>query len=164
MRLWASSTLTLSAAAAMGIALGSYSVSPQRSPVDEETLLSPYAETASDVQSAVMAEPAAGPAVIRCTGCGPTLADRMYARDTAGLDADGMVSGSDDPLVQDYLARGQVEERIADAALPPPPSPTYLSPVIERFAHAESAAAAPRPAASAGASATPPPVAVTTPR
>lgn len=43
-----------------------------------------------------------GPTVVRCTGCAPTLAERQAAADMAGMDLDGMVGGSSDPVVIDY--------------------------------------------------------------
>ncbi|WP_232307413.1 MULTISPECIES: hypothetical protein [Sphingobium] len=70
-----------------------------------------------------------GPAIIHCSGCGPTLADRQMAADMAGW------SGMSDPLVRDYAARDEPNQ--TDYADPPPPVRT-LPASIERLAAGES--------------------------
>ncbi|HUD94830.1 hypothetical protein [Sphingobium sp.] len=140
MRLWMLSATTMTAAAAMGLALGSYVTSPQRSPL--ERLDDPYG--AAQVSEAAPAPADPGPTEIHCTGCGPTLADRHYAAQMAGLDSDGMISGSDDPVVRDYLSESQDVAPAADAPAPLPPS----TPVnVVRFAHSTPMAASTVPVA-----------------
>lgn len=101
---WMMSGMTLAASVAMGLGLGSYVTSPQKTAVPAEEW------TPDDDNSYVEAGRAAatfgdsgtsdrGPAVIRCTGCGPTLTERRFAADMAGIE------GSSDPYVQDYLAQ-----------------------------------------------------------
>ena len=135
MRLWMLSATTMTAAAAMGLALGSYVTSPQRSPL--ERLDDPYDAAQTSEAAPPPADP--GPTEIHCTGCGPTLADRHYAAQMAGLDGDGMISGSDDPVVQDYLADSPDVPPVAEA--PPPSSP---SPPVNVVRFADSAPAAVR--------------------
>ena len=107
---WMMSGMTLAASVAMGLGLGSYVTSPQKTAVPAE-VWSPdddnsYAEAG---RAASMFGDSGtgdrGPAVIRCTGCGPTLTERRFAADMAGMDSDGLIEGSSDPLVQDYLAQ-----------------------------------------------------------
>ncbi|OAN52046.1 MULTISPECIES: hypothetical protein [unclassified Sphingobium] len=132
MRLWMLSTATMTAAAAMGLALGGYAISPQRSPL--ESMDDPYVQV--DAPAPVAASADTGPVAIHCTGCGPTLADRRFAADMAGLDSDGMISGSDDPVVQDYLA----EEPTPVVEVAQPSTAHQLHPRIIRFADGASAA------------------------
>lgn len=141
MRLWMLSATTMAAAAAMGLALGGYVTSPQRS--SPERADAPYgALQASEATQAPIDKP--GPTEIHCTGCGPTLADRHYAAQMAGLDGDGMISGSDDPVVQDYLADAQATPPAG--AAPPTPVPS-LPANIAPFADSAPAAAPPMPVA-----------------
>lgn len=114
MRLWILSATTVTAAAAMGLTLGSYVTSPQRSSLDGPDPLDAYAQ-ASEAPPP-MADP--GPREIRCTGCGPTLADRQYAAQMAGWDGDGMISGSEDSTTQDYLAQAEDMPPVDDTPLP----------------------------------------------
>jgi hypothetical protein len=106
---WMMSGMTVAASVAMGLGLGSYVTSPQKTAVSAEEW------SPDDDNSYVEAGRAAsifadsdtsnqGPAVIRCTGCGPTLTERRFAADMAGMDGDGLIEGSSDPVVQDYLA------------------------------------------------------------
>lgn len=140
---WMLSGMTLAAATVMGLGLGVYVTSPQSSalPGDGGAV---YTETGDSDASDYAFNPADhGPSEIRCTGCGPSLAERRSALDMAGLDVDGMIDGMSDPVVRDYLA----QEAEADTAVPapPPPSPVHQLPQpIARFA--------------AGEAATPPPV------
>ncbi|WP_157078253.1 hypothetical protein [Sphingobium abikonense] len=148
MRLWMLSCGTVAAAAAMGLTLGSYAISPQRSPLDQ-----PDEEPIStDFSAAPVAMPDAGPQVIHCTGCGPTLADRRYAADMAGYDSYAMVDGdSSDPVVRDYMAQDydaadyamHAQDSTDDGtAMNTAPIPTIhqLPPNVVRFADSPSAA------------------------
>ncbi|WP_298398158.1 hypothetical protein [Sphingobium sp.] len=133
---WMATGVTMGAAMVLGLGLGQYVTSPQgRSPADQSVVESvdpqPY------VQSALTMDEA--PVAIHCTGCGPTLAERRWQADMAGLDADGMIAGSDDPVVRDYMADSQ------EAASPTgegTPAPVHPAPVnVVRFA--DNAPAAP---------------------
>lgn len=107
---WIMSGMTVAASVAMGLGLGSYVTSPQKTAVSAEEW------SPDDDNSYVEAGRSAsifgdsgtsdrGPATIRCTGCGPTLTERRFAADMAGMDSDGLIEGRSDPLVQDYLAQ-----------------------------------------------------------
>ena len=107
---WMMSGMTVAASVAMGLGLGSYVTSPQKTAVSAEEW------SPDDDNSYVEAGRSAsifgdsgtsdrGPATIRCTGCGPTLTERRFAADMAGMDSDGLIEGRSDPLVQDYLAQ-----------------------------------------------------------
>ncbi|NWK97717.1 hypothetical protein DM806_19065 [Sphingobium lactosutens] len=131
MRLWMLSATTMTAAAAMGLALGGYVTSPQRSPLERPD--DPYGATQASEAAPAPADP--GPTEIHCTGCGPTLADRHYAAQMAGLDGDGMISGSDDPVVRDYLSESPDVPSVTEV---PPPSPPVS---VVRFADSAPVAA-----------------------
>ena len=101
---WMMSGMTLAASVAMGLGLGSYVTSPQKTAVsaeewspDEDNSYVEAGRTASMFGDSGTSD--RGPAVIRCTGCGPTLTERRFAADMAGIE------GSSDPYVQDYLAQ-----------------------------------------------------------
>ena len=140
---WMLSGMTVAAATVMGLGLGAYVTSPQSSalPGDAGTA---HAESGDSGASDYAFNPTDhGPSEIRCTGCGPSLAERRSALDMAGLDADGMIDGTSDPVVRDYMAQGDAAE--ASYPAPSPPSlPHQLPEPIARFA--------------AGEAATPPPV------
>jgi hypothetical protein len=142
MQYWMLSGMTVAVATVMGLSLGAYVTSPQSTlPSDAGAA---YADSDDSSAHDYAISPADhGPGDIRCTGCGPSLADRRRALDRMGLDADGMIEGTSDPIVRDYLAQG--EEREAAFPAPQPPSPVHQLPEpIARFA--------------AGQGATPPPV------
>lgn len=140
---WMLSGMTVAAATVMGLGLGAYVTSPQSSALsgDADAV---YTESGDSGASDYAFNPTdQGPSEIRCTGCGPSLAERRSAWDMAGLDADGMIDGTSDPVVRDYMA--QREEADTAFPAPPPPSPAHQLPEpIARFA--------------AGEAATPPPV------
>ena len=154
MHFWIGSGATIAAAAAMGLGLGIYVTSPQppaRAVADSEwdNLDAAPPQTPQIVE--------AGPTVIRCTGCGPTLEERRMAADMAGLDADGMVGESRDPLVKDYLAQEEVpveSATLGDPPLPPPTVRIHRPSPPARFAASEPAA---QPVAMPVAGAVPPP-------
>ncbi|WP_171899227.1 hypothetical protein [Sphingobium sp. RAC03] len=96
--------MTLAASVAMGLGLGSYVTSPQKTAVsaeewspDDDNSYVEAGRTASMFGDSGTSD--RGPAVIRCTGCGPTLTERRFAADMAGIE------GSSDPYVQDYVAQ-----------------------------------------------------------
>jgi hypothetical protein len=143
MHYWMLSGMTVAVATVVGLGLGAYVTSPHAPglPVDAGTVYA--ASDDSSTPNYAISPADRGPVEIRCTGCGPSLADRRRALDMAGLDADGMIEGTSDPIVRDYLAQGEA----AEAAFPPPPPPSpdhQLPEPIARFA--------------AGQDATPPPV------
>ncbi len=152
MPLWMSGGVTIAAAAVMGLGLGSYATSPQgHSPADEPAMAVAEEEAPAFVDSGGRVQE--GPAFIQCTGCGPTLAERRWQAEMAGYDADGMIRGTSDAVVEDYQARDVMEEAAFEAA----PSPIHqLPPNIVRFA----AGPTPSPAAAQPAMA-PPAVAAT---
>lgn len=153
MPLWMSGGVTIAAAAVMGLGLGSYATSPQgQSPASEPSMAVAAEEDApAFVDSGGRVQE--GPAFIQCTGCGPTLAERRWQADMAGYDADGMIRGTSDPVVEDYQARDVMEHDPIEAA----PSPIHqLPPNIVRFA----AGPTPSPAAAQPAR-TPPAVTAT---
>lgn len=131
-RFWLASGGMLAGALVAGFGLGSFVTStPSASftPGDLSTSIAPGTDSLLPVPITY-----AGPAEIRCKGCGPTLAERKMAVDMAGADADGMIDGTRDPVVQDYLAQGDALSQQETA--PPPPVPTLpgLPPAIERLA------------------------------
>ncbi|MES2158064.1 MAG: hypothetical protein V4512_09685 [Pseudomonadota bacterium] len=102
---WMISGATVLASAVMGLGLGGYVTSPQRSALAGDMAI----ETSDGAQAYGDASPYApvqeGPAVIRCTGCGPTLADRRWQADMATLDIAGAPMPqdiNDDPLARSY--------------------------------------------------------------
>ena len=110
MQHWILSGMTVAAATVMGLGLGAYVTRPQSSAPRTQKDVA-YAEPSDSSLSDQVADPAGrGPAIIRCTGCGPTLAERRMASDMAGLDADGMIDGTSDPVVHDYLTQGEAAE------------------------------------------------------
>ncbi|WP_253340764.1 hypothetical protein [Sphingobium sp. OAS761] len=130
------STGTVVAATAMGIGLAGYATSPQRSPTGYDDAPLPEMPV-SFASGEADTEDVRGPVVIHCTGCGPTLADRRFAADMAGLDSYGMVSATSDPVVRDYMDDAPPEAEPA-AYRDPAPSPMhYLPPRIERFMRGE---------------------------
>ena len=155
MRLWMLSGGTVAAATAMGLTLGSYAVSPQRSPLDQHV----EEPISTDFAAAPVAMSDPGPQTISCTGCGPTLAERRYAADMAGYDSYAMIDGgSSDPMVQDYMAQDYgalpPESSLQEATLVKAPVPTIhqLPPNVVRFADGPSPAERPAMPASRPAS------------
>ncbi|EQB01303.1 hypothetical protein L286_16055 [Sphingobium sp. HDIP04] len=124
-RFWLFSCACAGAALTGGFGLGLYATTPPR--LGTETVL-PQAVSPDGADYDMMSANLAGPAVIRCDGCGPTLADRQMAADMAGWD------GMNDPVVRDYAA--QDDEMTPDHAEPPPPV-RMLPASIERFADGE---------------------------
>jgi len=117
---WIAGGSATGAAILLGMGLGHFVTTPQKPPpiADLETMDSPQDSPVSFVP----ATPEKGPETIRCTGCGPTLAERQMMADQGGWDPDGMIHGSTDPVAQDYMT--------PDAASSAPPP-------VERFAAGE---------------------------
>jgi hypothetical protein len=120
---WMGTGVTLGMAAVMGLGLGSFVTSPQ-APVRSA---SATIDTAVDDQTAEEASFTTdkGPGAIHCTGCGPTLADRRWKADMAGLDMDAPIDAGYEPLA---------EEDATDAVIDPPVRVHPLPPQVARFA------------------------------
>ncbi|KXU30161.1 hypothetical protein A0J57_15575 [Sphingobium sp. 22B] len=125
-RFWLFSCACAGVALTGGFGLGLYATTQPR-PGTETSLpqaVSPDG-TGYDMGSADLT----GPAIVRCDGCGPTLADRQMAADMAGWDgtlpvsierfANGESEGSFQPvrIAQAPESRTSAEEAPADAAL-----------------------------------------------
>lgn len=141
-RFWIAGGSAIGAAVLLGMGLGHFVTTPQKSlPIPpSEAFEQPGESIASTI-------PEQGPAVIRCTGCGPTLAERQTMADQGAWDPDGMIEGSADPVVQDYMASD--DGTVAPVEIPPS-AIHRLAPAAERLAAGELAAGeAPSPAAMA---------------
>ena len=135
---WMSTGATIGVAAIIGLGLGSYVTSPQGSSRAGSAMVDAAIE--DQVATDASFDTQKGPGTIHCTGCGPTLAERRWQSDVAGLDADGMIAGSSDPVVRDYQAEHLPQFFLPDAL----PSPAHqLPPQIARFAAGETAAPPP---------------------
>jgi len=108
-RFWLLGSGTMIGAACVGLLLGGYATTTPRGTgmsgaSDYEAMLAegegPGAGASASGDLGLTMAPTM-PVV--CKGCGPTLADRRFAADMAGLDADSYVTGSTDAIVQDYL-------------------------------------------------------------
>lgn len=116
---WMGTGATLGAAAVLGLGLGSYVTSPQA----PARAASATIDTAIDDDGVDEAHFTAqkGPGAIHCIGCGPTLAERRWKADMAGLDAADPYEMPPD----DYATETVVE----------PPVPIHpLPPTVTRFA------------------------------
>lgn len=130
-RFWMLGSGTMVAAACAGLLLGGYVTTQPRSALAGDS--ADYAKMfeagdEADVDAAATGDLGLSMAPtepVVCKGCGPTLSDRRFAADMAGLDADGYVTGSTDAIVRDYLA---------DEPLPPPAD--LLGPIEPRPAPA----------------------------
>lgn len=142
---WLGTGATLGAAAVLGLGLGSYVTSPQA----PARAASATIDTGVDDQTVEEARFTndKGPSAIHCTGCGPTLADRRWKADMAGLDAATPIDASYDVPPDDYAMESAAE---------PPVPVRHLPPQVTRFAAGD---APPPPVAVTreGQGATPPP-------
>ncbi|HEX7877375.1 MAG TPA: hypothetical protein VF489_12410 [Sphingobium sp.] len=130
-RFWLLSMSSAGAALATGLGLGLYATTPPRVALTDhaETRPTGTSDAAPDLTSLN------GPAEIRCTGCGPTLADRQMAATM------GDWAGYDDPMVQDGVRDDEAPEDLLPAPTDPPPSPAHRLPAnIDRFAAGDVAA------------------------
>jgi hypothetical protein len=125
--------------AMLGLAIGAFATSPQpralpryASDMDEGR-----GDGSGDSSALVNISPDRGPGAIICKGCGPTLAERRMAVDNPGWDPDGMVKGTRDPVVIDYMAQEDKAPRVAV----PQSGLHRLPPNIQRFANGEEGAA-----------------------
>ena len=134
-RFWLFSMASAGAALMGGLGLGLYATTPPR------TSFSDYQESAAVAQSQDAMFDAThlnGPQEVRCTGCGPTLAQRQMAAMMGGWD------GYSDPVVRDYAAQADEPEGLLSETADAPPSPMHQLPAnIDRFAIGETTAAQP---------------------
>lgn len=133
-RFWMGSAALIGGSAMLGLAMGSFATStPPRN-------LSGYASAIGDdiEDSAAPASnnPDRGPAAIVCKGCGPTLAERRMAADNPGWDADGMIEGTTDPVVADYMGQDDSPPVVERSPSDAPRLPAN----IQRFADGEKGA------------------------
>lgn len=120
----------------LGLAIGQYAthapVSAQRAVEESEPLMDAAAAMPITEDAGLH-----GPTDVGCTGCAPTLAERQAAADMAGMDLDGMVGGTTDPVVVDYQRQDLSRDEDDD------PQEQWASPVhrlpgnVDRFAHGE---------------------------
>lgn len=137
-RFWLFSLASAGAALTSGLGLGLYATtSPRTAAID-------YEETTSAARgeegAALWEITDDGPAEVKCTGCGPTLAQRQMTSMMGNWD------GYDDPAVRDY-ERQEIqlpEDLLADVPDVPLPPMHQLPPNVERFAAGD--ATAPQPA------------------
>lgn len=155
-RFWIAGTGTMVAAACAGLLLGGYATTPPRSMLDsdvsheaaladEDMAALTVAEVSRDT-GASMAP--VGP--VTCKGCGPTLADRRFAADMAGLDMDGYVTGTTDAIVRDYLADEPPPVDVQEPAKARPAAMSVSPPAVVRIARGGPGTKAPAPQVDAG--------------
>lgn len=144
-RFWLSGIGVIAGSMVLGTALGHYATNiPQRSMARLDGGIDDGAGAAFSTYDPDGMESTSGPARIICKGCGPTLAERRQAAEMAGLDADGMMGESSDPIVRDYLNDAPPQEGEGDNDRPSPvnrlspvnsPSPVSGVPVASSPAH-----------------------------
>jgi hypothetical protein len=133
-RFWVGSGALIGGSAMLGLAMGSFVTSVP--PRDLSTYAIVNGDEISDSSALASTGTDRGPGEIVCKGCGPTLAERRMAADNPGWDADGMIGGTSDPVVADYMAQ---EDKVPPVELPP--SDMHRLPVnIQRFADGEEGA------------------------
>lgn len=153
---WMPIGATLTAAMMMGVGLGSFVTSQPRSAVDDEAAHALY-DPAIPTQTDDLA--VQGPVEVKCTGCGPTLEERRWRADMAGVDAGGGASESPDRVVRDYYARLPADDApVAEAPVDIAASVDPLPDNVARFARGESAGPAPQHLPDAAMVETPPTV------
>ncbi len=119
---WMMAGVTVAASAIMGLGLGGYVTSPQRSAfVEASTVDAEAAESAGMTVSPSMSVEN-GPTVIRCTGCGPTLAERRWHFDMAAME-EGDDLGAHDPIDQNY---GDTDALLPATSAPPVAKPPAI--------------------------------------
>ncbi len=137
-RFWLCSAGILGSSAVLGLGLGHFVTNaPQRGAAGISSAIE--GPQASEDGGSFAPSADAGPGRVVCRGCGPTLAERRMASDMAGLDADGMIDGTADPVVRDYL-RDAPSPQLRDI----PPSPVHRLPLnVQRFADGPAEASPP---------------------
>lgn len=138
-RFWLFSLASAGAALTSGLGLGLYATtSPRTAVVDYQE---PASATQREEDPSLWAASDDGPTEVKCTGCGPTLAQRQMASLMGSWD------GYDDPAVRDYERQDiqPPEDLLADVPDAPPSPPMHQLPDnVERFAAGDTAA--PQPA------------------
>lgn len=134
-RFWMGSGALIGGSAMLGLAMGAFVTS--QPPRNLPGYASNISDDIGDSSALASTEPDGGPGEIICKGCGPTLAERRMTADNPGWDADGMIGGTKDPVVADYMAQ---EDKAPPVELPR--SDVHRLPVnIQRFADGEEGAA-----------------------
>lgn len=120
---WMGTGVTLGVAAVMGLGLGSFVTSPQAPARAASATIDENIADSGMEEAHFTADKGSG--VIHCTGCGPTLADRRWKADMAGLDAATPIDAGYDVPQDDYAMEPTVET----------PAPVHPSPPqVTRFA------------------------------
>ncbi|MGC4252757.1 MAG: hypothetical protein QM605_15145 [Sphingobium sp.] len=141
-RFWIAGGSATGAAILLGMGLGHFVTTPTTPPRPLTLAQAEASESADALGSPLSTETEKRPEVIRCTGCGPTLAERQMMMDQGAWDPDGMIQGSSDPVVQDYMASDEGPGAPVEA---PSPAAFRLPPEAERFAAGEEASPAASP-------------------
>lgn len=133
-RFWLFSVASAGAALAGGLSLGLYATTPPRAAIstyDDSSFVYEERQTATQDLRALN-----GPQEVKCTGCGPTLAERQYYA------APATWNGYDDPMVQDYDAQepNRPEDLLTDARDHAPPQVHQLPENIDPFANGDTPA------------------------
>lgn len=116
---WMTTGATVAMAGVMGLGLGSYVTSP-RAPARPTSQIADIAPDQQDM-AYTSYDAQKGPGAIHCTGCGPTLAERRWQAEMAGLDADATTDA--DPMIAQYQSDQPAEHRMPDT----PPSNVHPS-------------------------------------
>lgn len=135
---WMMAGVTAAASTILGLSLGSYATSPQRSAAMDDFAIETAAAMPSDTDSASYAPVQQGPALIRCTGCGPTLADRRWHADMAAMDD---VEDMGDPIDPVYADVAPVLSEPMPVIALPAPTPQRAALAIDSTAPAPIAVA-----------------------
>lgn len=134
MRFWTCSGALLTGGVVLGLVAGGYATHLPPRDLSDPISDTSIEQAPTEPGFASLSAADQGPGIIRCKGCGPTLAERRMAADNAGWDPDGMITGSSDPVVADYMA----QEQPASAPVDYPSSDLHRLPVnIQRFADGE---------------------------
>lgn len=146
---WMGTGVTLGAAAVLGLGLGNYVTSPQAPARAASATIDTAIDDDGMEEAHFMAQK--GPGAIHCTGCGPTLAERRWKADMAGLDAATAIDSGYDVPADDHAMEAAVE----------PPVPVHpLPPKVARFASGDTAPPAVAMTREGQDTAAPPPVVI----
>lgn len=138
-QLYVSAGAVLTLSLAMGLGLGHYVTSPQKSVARDSVPIETVRADSSPID-APSAGGRTGPAIVRCIGCGPTLAERRWEADMAGISAIPASDAEDDAIGVDDRTTDSIEVMPGIA----PPSPLRsLPPQMARFAAGDAPAPLP---------------------
>lgn len=104
---WMMAGATIVVAGVAGVGLGSFATNTPHAPMrDGSAVQAAYEDSYASSTPSAFEQP--GPVIVRCTGCGPTLADRQWHVEEAELypdtvDPDAMT----DPVVAQDMAYGE---------------------------------------------------------